>query len=167
MFWVAFCTFYSFLKNKFFFMWVYNDFSYEWIKFVYMSISFSLCSVFSYPLYFIREMVDIWPKERGGHCTWNNSYREAIKWQLQNWELMYTNFFSGYWRWFSRYGAAYFIGIWVADNLGMFSNCNEGYGSLETQFPISSESVWAVSSSIRAKSSLHVYLILIHLILNY
>lgn len=56
-------------------------------------------------------------------------------------DLFYTNYWAGYMRWFSRFGAGYFIAIWVADNLGMFSNCNESYGSLETQFPISSESV--------------------------
>lgn len=68
------------MKNKFFFMWVYNDFSYEWMKFVYMSIAFIAGSAVAYPFYFARDMVDIWPKERGGHCTWNNSYRECMKW---------------------------------------------------------------------------------------
>ncbi len=29
-----------------------------------------IASFVSYPAYFVREMVDIWPKERGGHCTW-------------------------------------------------------------------------------------------------
>lgn len=40
-----------------------------------MTIAFFISSFVSYPAYFVREMVDIWPKERGGHCTWNNDYR--------------------------------------------------------------------------------------------
>jgi hypothetical protein len=106
-----------------------------------MSISFIVASIASYPAYFAREMVDIWPKERGGHCTWDNSYRSCMKWMIEYMDMLYFNYMAGYTRWFKRYGAGYFIGIWVADSLGMFSNCNESYGSLETQFPISSESV--------------------------
>ena len=45
-----------------------------------MTFSFALASVVAYPCYFAREMVDLWPKERGGHCTWNNSYRQCFKW---------------------------------------------------------------------------------------
>ena len=86
-------------------------------------------------------MVDIWPKERGGHCTWNNSYRNCGKWMIEYMDMMYINFFTGYWRWARRYGIPYFIGLWYADSLGMFTNNNESYGSLEVQFPISSESV--------------------------
>ena len=56
-------------------------------------------------------------------------------------DQLYFNYLSGMWRWVGRYGFSYLIGFWVADNLGMFSNCNESFGSLETQFPISSESV--------------------------
>jgi len=40
-----------------------------------------------------------------------------------------------------RYGAQYYAALWVADNMGMMSNCNEQYNSLETQFPGFSESV--------------------------
>ena len=64
-----------------------------------------------------------------------------MKWMIEYMDQFYFNYLSGMWRWIGRYGAAYFIGLWMADNLGMFSNCNEAYGSLETQFPISSESV--------------------------
>jgi hypothetical protein len=139
LFWVAFCTFYTFEKNKFFFLWTYNDFSYEAVKFGMMTVAFTLSSIFSYPAYFTREMVDLWPKERGGHCTWNNSYRVCFKWMVEYMDMLYFNFLSGYTRWFKRYGCGYFIGLWIADNLGMFSNNNESYGGLETQFPISSE----------------------------
>ena len=61
-------------------MWLYNDFSYDYIKLLNMGFSFGISSVVAYPAYFAREMVDLWPKERGGHCTWNNSYRQCFKW---------------------------------------------------------------------------------------
>ena len=80
LFWTTYCTFYTFNKNKFFFFWLYNDFSYEYCKAINMTFSFALASVVAYPAYFAREMVDLWPKERGGHCTWNNSYRQCFKW---------------------------------------------------------------------------------------
>lgn len=141
IFWTTYFTFFSWAKNRFFFFWVYNEFSYEFIKAGMAGISFFLASWAAYPLYFTREMVDIWPKERGGHCTWNNSYRQCTKWMIENMDMLYYNYLSGYWGWVRRYGAMYFIGLWTADNLGMFSNCNEGHNSLEVQFPISSESV--------------------------
>lgn len=75
LFWTNYFTFYSFLKNKFYFMWVYNEFGYNYCKTLHMGFSFFISSIAAYPAYFIREMVDVWPKERGGHCTWNNSYK--------------------------------------------------------------------------------------------
>jgi hypothetical protein len=37
--------------------------------------------VFSYPwAVTIREMVELWPKEKGGVCTWDNNYRKAAVW---------------------------------------------------------------------------------------
>lgn len=141
VFWTTVCTFYSFIKNKFFFLWVYQDFSYDYIKAGNLAISFFAASFLAYPLYFVREMVDIWPKERGGHCTWNNNYRQCAKWMLENMDMLYFNYLSGYTRWFKRYGISYIIALWLADNYGMFSNCNEAHASLESQFPISSESV--------------------------
>lgn len=141
IFWVSQFTYYSWAKNKFFFLWTYNDFGYNYIKAGMLGISFFLSSIMAYPAYFTREMVDIWPKERGGHCTWNNNYRQCYKWMIENMDMMYYNFLTGYWRWVRRYGASYFIGLWMADNLGIFSNCNEAHNSLEAQFAISSESV--------------------------
>lgn len=55
-----------------------------------------------------------------------------MKWMIEYMDMFYFNFLAGYWRWVRRYGAGYLIGAWVADNLGMFSNCNEAIGSLET-----------------------------------
>lgn len=122
-------------------MWLYNDFSYNYMKFGMLSISFIIASATAYPLYFTREMVDLWPKERGGHCTWNNSYRQCAKWMIEYMDQLYFNYLAGYTGWLKRYGLQYFIALWMADNLGMFSNCNEAFASLESQFPISSESV--------------------------
>lgn len=141
VFWTSYLTFFSWLKGRMFFFWVYNDFSYEYMKTIFMGISFFMASWFAYPLYFTREMVDIWPKERGGHCTWNNSYRQCTKWMIENMDMLYYNYLSGYWGWVRRYGAMYVIGLWMADSLGMMSNNAEGHNSLEVQFPISSESV--------------------------
>lgn len=75
LFWTTYLTFYSFHKNKYFFLWLYNDFNYDFIKAINIAVSFGLASVLAYPAYYTREMVDLWPKERGGHCTWNNEYR--------------------------------------------------------------------------------------------
>jgi hypothetical protein len=75
MFWSCFLGNYNFLKNKLFHLWIYNDFSYEWVKFCIMSLAYGFSVLLSYPLYHTREMVDLWPKERGGFCTWNNNYR--------------------------------------------------------------------------------------------
>lgn len=141
MFWMVYVNLYIFLKNKFFLMWVYNDLSYDWVKACYMGFSFGVASFVAYPAYMTREMVDLWPKERGGFCTWNNNYRQCFRWMMVNMDMQFYNFFRGYSVWIQRYGAPYFLALWMADTLGMMSNCNEAYNSLETQFPIFSESV--------------------------
>lgn len=75
LFWTTMFTIFTWLKNKMFFFWLYNDYNYSYCKAIMLGISFGFASLVSYPAYFAREMVDIWPKERGGHCTWNNNYR--------------------------------------------------------------------------------------------
>lgn len=75
MFFSFFFTTYAWFKNKMFFFWVYNDFSYEYCKSIMIVASWAIAISASYPCHFAREMVDLWPKERGGHCTWNNNYR--------------------------------------------------------------------------------------------
>jgi len=87
IFWTSYMTLYNWLKNKLFLFWVYNDFSYEWCKFCFHTFSFGFASAIAYPAYFTREMVDLWPKERGGFCTWNNSYRQCFKFMVENMEL--------------------------------------------------------------------------------
>jgi len=140
LFWTFYVNFYIWLKNKLFLLWVYNDFSYNWCKFLFQSFAFGISSIVAYPAYHTREMVDLWPKERGGFCTWNNSYRVAFRWMIQNMELHSYSYMRGYMGWMKRYGFTYFIALWMADNLGMMSNCNEAYNSLETIFPIFAES---------------------------
>ena len=56
-------------------------------------------------------------------------------------DMQFYNYFRGFTTWQRRYGAPYFCGLWMDDSLGMMSNCNEAYYSLETQFPGFSESV--------------------------
>jgi len=140
LFWTTYCTLFTWFKNKFHFLWMYQDFSYNWIKLLNLGFSFGVASAVAYPAYFTREMVDLWPKERGGHCTWNNNYRLCFRWMVDNMDLIGINFMKNYWQWVRRYGAIYAIGLWSADNLGMMSNCNEGFNSLEVQFPIWMES---------------------------
>lgn len=140
-YWTTFSAIYIFMKNKFFLLWEYNDISYDWCKFCFMAFAHGVGSMVAYPAYFTREMVDIWPKERGGFCTWNNSYRQCFKWMVTNMDMQFYNYFRGFAQWQRRYGIPYFVAIWMADNLGMMSNNNEAYNSLETQFPIFSESV--------------------------
>ena len=140
LFWTTFCTIFTFHKNKYFFLWLYQGFSYDYIKLINMGVSFSIASVVAYPFYYAREMVDIWPKERGGHCTWNNSYKKCFRWQIENMDFLSYNFMANYWQWMRRYGFIYFAAIWTADNLGMMSNNNESFNSIEVQFPTYVES---------------------------
>lgn len=70
LFWTTYATLYTFHKNKYFFLYLYMEFSYDFIKLLNNAVSFGIASVIAYPFYYAREMVDLWPKERGGHCTW-------------------------------------------------------------------------------------------------
>lgn len=141
MFWTTYVNFYIFLKNKCFFFWLYNDLSYDWCKFCFQNIAFASAVFVSYPFYYTREMVDLWPKERGGFCTWQNNYRNCFRWMVQNMEVHYYNYFKGCSLWMQRYGLQYWVALWVADSLGMMSNCNESYNSQETIFPNFAESI--------------------------
>ena len=49
IFFSYFFSIYSWLKNKLFFFWVYNDFSYDWIKLLMMSFSWASGCFVSYP----------------------------------------------------------------------------------------------------------------------
>lgn len=60
---------------------------------------------------------------------------------VENMEINFYNYMRGYTGWLRRYGFTYFAGLWMADSLGMMSNCNESWNGLEVQFPMFSESV--------------------------
>jgi hypothetical protein len=49
-----------------------------------------------------------------------------------NMDIHYYNYMRGFSGWMKKYGAQYFIALWMADSLGMMSNCNESYNSIET-----------------------------------
>jgi hypothetical protein len=118
---------------------MYQDFSYDYCKAINMGVSFGIASTIAYPAYYTREMVDLWPKERGGHCTWNHSYKQCFAWMVENMDTIGYNYLNGYWAWVRKYGAMYLVGLWCADTLGMMSNSNEGFNSLEYQYPEFSE----------------------------
>jgi len=63
-----------------------------------------------------------------------------MKWMVENMDLHGFNYLTNYWTWVRRYGFYYLGGLWMADSLGMMSNCNETFNGLEVQFPIFSES---------------------------
>lgn len=100
-----------------------------------MGTSWAIATLVAYPCYFAREMVDIWPKERGGHCTWQNNYRVAVSWIFQNTDILFTNFFGNYATWMLRRGVPVFLAFWIADNLGMFSNVADATIGIENVFP--------------------------------
>lgn len=135
IFFSYFFSIYAWLKNKLFFFWVYNDFSYDWIKLLMMSFSWASGCFVSYPAYFAREMVDLWPKERGGHCTWKNSYYNAIQWAYHNQDMFFVQYFSGYWQYMAKKGVPVFIAAWIADNVGMFTNVSDSHYAFETVWP--------------------------------
>ncbi len=87
-----------------YFMWMYHGFSYSYIKALNLSFSFMVASVAAYPAYYCREMVDLWPKERGGHCSFNNNYREAYKMVLDSVDSTLYNYMTNYWTWVRRFG---------------------------------------------------------------
>lgn len=106
-----------------------------------MTCAFLVGSLVSYPFYYIREMVDIWPKEKGGHCTWNNSYSQAIRWLHENLDILFTNFFTNFWVHMVRRGIPIYIMMWMLDNSAFFTNSMDVHNGLETMSPISMEAV--------------------------
>jgi len=55
-------------------------------------------------------------------------------------DILGYNFMTNYWGWMRRYGFTYFAALWMADSLGMMSNNNESFNSIEVQFPTFVES---------------------------
>ena len=74
-------------------------------------------------------MIDEWPAEKGGHCTFNRSYAKAMQWQFNHLESVYTNFFQNFWRDMPRHGFPFLIAAWYADNMGLLNpSCHELWG---------------------------------------
>lgn len=122
---------YTWLKNKSFFLWVYNDIPYNFCKFCNISIAFGAGSMFGYPFYQLKNMLDNWPKERGGRCTFEGSSWNAFKWLRINYENYTTTLMSGYWLWFRKQGAIFLIAMWLADNYGIFTNNMTDYNTID------------------------------------
>lgn len=50
-------------------------------KYVMASFSAYLACAFTYPFAVTaRQMIELWPKDKGGVCTWNGNYRKAMSW---------------------------------------------------------------------------------------
>lgn len=113
---------YTWLKNKAFFLWVYNDINYSWVKFNILNFSMACGAFFGYPFYYMQEMMEIWPKERGGKCTFNGSYLNALKWYRSFHDIYQVNMMEFYWNWFRRRGVIFYLAMWEADNMGLFTN---------------------------------------------
>mgnify|MGYP002147445175 CR=1 FL=1 len=124
--------FYTWLKNKLFFLWVYNDIPYNMVKLFIMTFSFTMGSVAGYPFIQLKWCIDNWPKERGGHDTFEGSYWNALKWYRQNFDVYYTVFMRDYWKWFATKGSIFFIAMWQADTLGLFNNYTAPFNRIET-----------------------------------
>ena len=73
-------------------------------------------------------------------------------------DVLYYNYFSGYWRWVRQYGVLYLGALWLADNYGMMSNGNETFNGLEVINPIFVESSWRISVNHAAARKLVVVL---------
>jgi hypothetical protein len=102
-------------------MWRVGEMPYAPCKAVLLTISAWFASIFSYPFAVtIREMVDFWPKEKGGICTWDNNYRKAAvwlwyhEWGNNGWPGMFNNYFWRNFPWM-------FASVWIADKMGMFT----------------------------------------------
>lgn len=86
----------------------------------------------SYPAHYSRELVDLWPKERGGYCTWGNNYFNAIKWMYNNIDIIFTNFFPNWTVYMARKGIPSLLMIWMLDNQGFFTNSADANLSMDT-----------------------------------
>jgi solute carrier family 25 oxoglutarate transporter 11 len=128
---------YTWLKNKLFFTYLYNGINYNWVKFWSLNVSFAAGSIFSYPILFLREMMEVWPKERGGRCTFQGSYWNALKWFKHYYaDGFYTTMMQGYWRWFRTQGVILYIAMWVADDMGLFANNTSDLGTIHNIFAL-------------------------------
>lgn len=116
---------YDYLKDKFGAVtYRISEFPYALTKSICALTAVYFACVFSYPwAVTIREMVDFWPKEKGGVCTFQGNYRKAAVW------LWYHDFGSNYFpgfmnNYFWRQAPWMFTSLWIADAMGMFTYWN-------------------------------------------
>lgn len=98
-----------------------TEWPYDLTKFMCATFSTYLACVFSYPFGIMsRQMVEMWPKEKGGVCTFQGNYRKAMVWL---WYHDYSsNMFPGFMNnYFWRQAPWMFSALWIADSFGMFT----------------------------------------------
>ena len=123
--------FYVYTMNKLFYLWLYNEFPYAFVKFWVLNMSFAFGSIIGYPFYYLKRAVETWPKERGGHDTFKGSYYNAFKFMRQNYDVFNTTFYEGYWTWFRTQGIILYLACWQADNMGLFNNYKTDFNTIE------------------------------------
>lgn len=120
---------FDFVKDKASAFWRVGEMPYFPCKVAIAAFSAYLACAFSYPwAVTIREMVDFWPKEKGGVCTWDNNYRKAAVWLYyhDNSTNYYPGFFKNY---FFRQFPWIFTTLYLSDSLGIFSYWQVDYYS--------------------------------------
>ncbi len=59
---------------------------------------------------------------------------------FENTDILFTNYFSNYWVYACKRGIPIFLSVWIADNLGMFSNVDDSTLGVDNTFPFFLES---------------------------
>jgi hypothetical protein len=72
-------------------------------KIVNAAFTSYLACAFTYPFAVTaREMIELWPKDKGGVCTWNGNYRKAMSWLWCTYFYLdhefSTNYFPGFFK---------------------------------------------------------------------
>jgi solute carrier family 25 (mitochondrial oxoglutarate transporter), member 11 len=115
---------YTWLKDKFFFLWKYHECNYSFCKFWILNFSFAIGALGSQPYFTAKELLDNAPKQRGGQPFFTSGY-EACRYVKLRWNESQPNLLHGYWRWFRSHGAVLYITIWLADSMGLMDNLRE------------------------------------------
>mmetsp|Transcript_74730 Transcript_74730/g.112640 ORF Transcript_74730/g.112640 Transcript_74730/m.112640 type:complete len:123 (-) Transcript_74730:32-400(-) len=102
-------------------MWRVNDIPYLPSIFSIAAFSTYLACAFSYPwAVTIREMVDFWPKEKGGVCTFDNNYRKAavFAYYHKTGNNLFPGFFNNY---FWKNSPWMMLTLLLGDYMGIFT----------------------------------------------
>jgi len=79
-----------------------------------------LAAIFSYPWVVTKEMVDLWPKQKGALATFNGSYRKAGVWLWYH-EFAGTYFAGFFTKYFWKTAPNMCITLLLADQAGLFT----------------------------------------------